>query len=84
MGEEIFYSKNKIHKPKNVLPLNDYILQIEYDDGKVVHFDVKELFSHPLFKPLKDKSLFERVRINGSSICWDNDIDICADSIYNS
>lgn len=84
MSQEIFYSKSKIHKPTRVIPLEDYILYIEYEDGKVVHFDVKELFKHPLFKPLEDKLLFQKVKINGSSICWDDDIDICADSIYNS
>jgi hypothetical protein len=84
MNDEVFYSSNKIHKPIKVMPLNNYILHIEYEDGKIIDFDVKNLLSHPLFKPLKEKTLFETVRINGSSICWDNDIDICADSIYKA
>ena len=45
---------------------------------------MKSLLSHPLFKLLNDVETFRKVRINGSSICWDNDIDICADSIYDN
>lgn len=83
-NEEIYYSENKIYKPVKVTALTDYILEIEYNDGKIIKFDFKDLLNHPLFKPLKEIELFEKARINGSSICWNDDIDICADSIYKS
>nr|WP_278245055.1 DUF2442 domain-containing protein [Clostridium sartagoforme] len=60
-----------------VKSLNEYIIEIKYDDGRLIKFDMKSLLSHPLFKPLNDVETFRKVRINGSSICWDNDIDIC-------
>lgn len=73
MNGEIFYSNNKIHKPVRVIPLENYIISIEYENGKIIEFDMRKLLNHPLFKPLKEKSVFESVRISGSSICWEND-----------
>lgn len=83
MNEDIYDSKVKINKPIKVIPLENYHLYIEYDDGKVINFDMSKLLNHPLFKPLKDESFFNLVKINGSSISWPNDIDICADSLYD-
>ena len=84
MNKGIYDSKVKINMPVKVLPLENYHLYIEYDDGKIINFDMNKLLNHPLFKPLKDKSLFDLVQINGSSISWPNDIDVCADSLYDS
>lgn len=82
MSYEVFDSKKEIHKPRKVIPLDDYILNIEYEDDKIINFDMKTLLNHPLFRALKDESVFKNVWISGSAICWENDIDICADSIY--
>ena len=84
MEKDLYDSGKKIHKPIEVIPLDEYILEIKYDNGEVIKFDMKDLLNHPLFKSLNDVDIFREVRINGSSICWDNDIDICADSIYNN
>lgn len=84
MDNDLFYANNKIHKPINVIPLEDYVLHIEYEDGKVIDFSMKNMLNHPLFRPLKEKSFFKLVEINGSSLSWPNDIDICADSLYSS
>jgi len=82
MDNKIYCSENKIHKPVKVIPLENYMIRIEYEDGTLINFDIKNMLNHPLFKPLKEKAFFELVTINGSSISWTNDIDICADSLY--
>jgi len=78
-----FELDGKLHMPSKVIPLENYILHIEYKDGKIVDFDMKNLIEHQLFKPLKEKVFFDLAKINGSSISWPNDIDICADSLYD-
>ena len=83
MDRDIYYSNVKLNMPSKVIPLENYILHIEYKDGKIVDFDMKNLIEHPLFKPLKEKVFFDLAKINGSSISWPNDIDICADSLYD-
>lgn len=82
MENDIYDSGKKIHRAICVIPLEEFTLQVEYEDGKVIKFDMKDLLEHPLFKSLKEKKVFNSVKINGSSICWENDIDICADSLY--
>ncbi|ETJ33311.1 hypothetical protein Q604_UNBC12231G0002 [human gut metagenome] len=84
MERDIYDSKVKINMPIKVIPLEDYHLYIEYEDGKSINFDMSRLLNHPLFKPLNDKYFFDLVKINGSSISWPNDIDLCADSLYDS
>ena len=84
MSKEIYYSDNKINKPKKVIPLENYIIHIEYNDGKIIDYDMKPMLNHPLFKPLKDEQLFKLAKINGSAISWPGDIDICADSLYDT
>jgi hypothetical protein len=84
MKQDIYYSDKKIHKAIRVTPLDEYILNIEYEDGTKINFDMTKLLNHPLFKPLKDKEIFNNVWINGSAICWPNDIDLCSDSLYPS
>ena len=81
-NEEIIISNAKIHRPINITVLENYCLKIDYNDGKSVIFDMKPFLNHPLFRPLKDEKKFNAVKLRGSSICWDGDIDICADSIY--
>ena len=82
MNKDICDSKVKLNIPTKVIPLEDYHLYIEYEDGNSINFDMNNFLNHPLFKPLKEKAFFELVTINGSSISWTNDIDICADSLY--
>ena len=82
MNNDIYDSNVKLNIPVKVIPQENYHLYIEYEDGKTINFDMNNFLNHPLFKPLKEKDFFDLVQINGSSISWPNDIDICADSLY--
>ena len=82
MNKDVYDSNVKLNIPVKVTPLENYHLYIEYEDGKTSNFDMNSFLNHPLFKPLKEKAFFDLVQINGSSISWPNDIDICADSLY--
>lgn len=70
-------------KAINVNVIEDYKLQITFDNGEVKIFDVKPYFGHKLFDELQDKDLFNTVKIAGLSIEWDNGADICPDELYN-
>lgn len=71
-------------KPKaiDVKPLPDYMLELEFEDGKKGIFDVKPYLEFVQFEGLKDKALFNTVKISGLSISWDNGADICPDELY--
>lgn len=73
-------------RPKaiDVKILEDYILEITFDNGEKKQFDVKPYMKFKIFKELKDKNKFKKVKISGLSIEWENGADICPDELYNN
>ena len=72
-------------RPKaiEVKPLENYTLQVTFENGESGVFDVKPYLQHIQFKDLKNEELFKTVKIAGLSISWDNGADICPDELYN-
>lgn len=74
------------HKVKNVLPLEDYMLSVQFEDGTSKKYDVKPLFSKwTVFKDLTNiKGLFEQVKVDmgGYGVVWNDDIDLSCDELY--
>lgn len=68
----------------NVKPLENYILEIEFDNREIKKFDVKPYLNHRAFEKLKDIKIFNTVKIAGLSIQWENGADICPDELYNN
>ena len=73
-------------RPKaiNVMPLENYLLLIEFDNGEKRTFDVKPYFKFKAFEKVKDERIFKTVKVEGLSIEWDNGADICPDELYNN
>ena len=47
-------------------------------------FDVKPYMNFKPFDELKNIALFNSVKIDGLSISWANNTDICPDELYNN
>lgn len=73
-------------KPKaiDVKVLENYQLEISFDNNQIKIFDVKPYFKFKIFKELEDINKFNKVKISGLSIEWDNGADICPDELYNN
>lgn len=73
-------------RPKaiDVKVLNNYELEILFDNNEKKIFDVKPYFRFNIFEELKDLKKFEKVKIAGLSIEWENGADICPDELYNN
>lgn len=67
---------------KEVKVIEEYKLLIKFDNGEVKIFDASKLISRKPFMSLINKSVFNNVRLNGISIVWNEDIDICPDELY--
>lgn len=67
-----------------VEPLENYILKIKFDNQEIKKFDVKPYLKYKAFEKLKDKKIFNTVKINGLSIAWINGEDICPDELYSN
>lgn len=71
---------------KSVKPLDDYILNVVFDNGKNVLYDVKEdMKSIPTYADLKNiDGLFNNVQLDESRTCifWNDYIDLASDMVY--
>lgn len=65
-----------------VVPLNDYMLRVSFDNGEVKEFDVKPYIRGNWYGELSDTAYFKSVFANGYTIEWANGQDICPDELY--
>lgn len=73
-----------MRKVINVKVLEDYKLELTFDNNVVKIKDMKPLLDKGVFKKLKNKEIFNSVKINYDTICWGEDIDLCPDSLYET
>lgn len=73
-----------LHQIIDVIPLEDFRLEITFDDGEVRVFDLKPYLSGSLFTPLQNIELFKKVKIGEEirGLTWPNGADLCADMLY--
>jgi hypothetical protein len=62
----------------------DYILYVEFNDGKRKRVDLSPYLSKGIFTQLKDKNYFQRVKNNRYFISWPNNQELSSDTLYNS
>jgi len=71
---------------KSILPIEDYILLVEFDDGKKVEYDVKDdIKTLADFRMLvSERGLFQNVQLDSSRTCvyWTDRIDLSSDTIW--
>lgn len=66
-------------KVKKVHPIEDMLLSIEFENGVVKKYDVKQLIPQfPIFKKLENRALFNLVHVDcgGYAVAWNDEIDI--------
>ena len=76
------------HKIKNVSPLPDYNLSIQFSEGITKIYDVKPLFERFLvFAALRDNSndfFSVTVDVGGYGIVWNDDLDLSCDELWEN
>ena len=75
-----------IPKVKSVIPMENYILDVVFDDNVRVHYDMKEdISSLPGYDDLRNiQGLYQNVQLDLSRTCiyWNEYIDLPSDIIY--
>lgn len=72
----------KIVKVK-VKVLQEYRLELEFDDGVCGSVDLSDLVGRGIFAPWRDHRTFEQVQVGSSGkLVWGDQIDLCPDSLY--
>ena len=67
---------------KDVKASTDYTLLLTFDNGEVKVFDMKPYLDKGVFRELRDPGLFKSVKPFLGSIQWQNELDLCPDTLY--
>jgi hypothetical protein len=66
----------------SVIPKDNYMLELHFDNGQTGFFDVRSFLDMPVFIPLKDKDYFSKARSMFGAVVWPDGQDICPDTLY--
>ena len=73
-----------MRKVIKVKVLEDYKLKLTFDNNIVKIKDMKAHLNSGVFKILKKPEVFNSVKISFGTISWNEDIDMCADYLYET
>jgi hypothetical protein len=66
-----------------VRPLDNYQLEVTFDDGTNGVVSLKDRLFGPVFEPLRDPAMFRQVTVDEfGAICWPNGADLAPDALY--
>ena len=68
---------------KNVVPLDDFKLQLLFENNEKRVFDMKPYLNKGIFSELNKKDVFNTVHIAFDTIAWSNNADIDPETLYN-
>lgn len=69
-------------RAKAVAPRDDYRLEVTFTNGQVGIFDCTHLLSFGVFQKFRDINYFRQVRVEGGTVVWPHEQDICPDTLY--
>jgi hypothetical protein len=67
---------------QSVKPLPDYKLELIYANGFSGVYDVTCLLEYEVFSKLKKIEVFNLVHKSYNAVVWNEEIDLCGDSLY--
>jgi hypothetical protein len=67
---------------KSVRALENYELEVAFDNGESRRFDVKPYLDRGVFVRLRDQAAFRAVRVVAGSVEWANGPDLSYDTLY--
>lgn len=74
----------KTRKIVSLFPMEDFQLQLKFEDGTKKNFDLKSYFQFPVFSVLKNNILFQKVINRSYFIEWqEQEIDLSADTLWH-
>ena len=75
------------HKVKNVTPLDNYEVSVQFSEGITKRYNIKPLFKRlKVFNNLKNEKLFKKVHVGqgGYGIIWNDEIDLSCDELFEN
>lgn len=73
-----------MNRIKDLQALEDYKILVTFDNGEKRIKDMKPYLEKGVFKKIKDEKIFKSVKLAYGTVSWGDNIDLCADSIYET
>ena len=67
---------------KVVRPLPGHQLELTFASDEKGICDCRSLLKHGVFQELQDYAYFRQVRVEGGTVVWPHEQDICPDTLY--
>jgi hypothetical protein len=67
---------------RSVRALEDYELELSFENGESRRFDVKPYLDRGIFTRLRDHAAFRTARVVAGSVEWANGLDLSYDTLY--
>jgi hypothetical protein len=61
---------------------DDYYLNLVFTNGEKGVYDCSRLLDFGIFKELKNKCYFSKVRVIDGTVAWPHEQDICPDTLF--
>ena len=66
----------------SVVPIDDYVISVKFDNGEEKKFDVKPYIKGEWYGQLRNPAYFKAVSTDGYTVTWPDGQDICPDELY--
>jgi hypothetical protein len=67
---------------KAVVPQDDYMLLLTFDNGEQRRFDMKPYLGKGVFKELMQPEMFCTARVSFDTVAWANNTDLDPETLY--
>lgn len=71
-----------VPRPREVKPLENYCLQVSFENGETKNYDMSALLEKPFYSKLKNRNLFNTVKVKDITLEWATGEDLCPDELY--
>lgn len=68
---------------KNVVPKENYLLIIDFDNGETGILDMKPFLDFGVFRNLKEQNAFKQIHVAFDTIEWSSGIDLDPEFVYS-
>ena len=67
---------------EQVYPLDDYRLELVFENGERRIFDAKPYLHRGIFTRLQNRAVFQSTRVVAGSVEWAGELDLSYDTLY--
>lgn len=65
-----------------VIPGDDYVLNIDFENGESGKLDIKPILNFGIFERIKDYNAFKQVKVSFDTIEWRCGVDLDPEYVY--